>query len=173
MTCIVDDCEGRGTRHQMCTLHYGRWRRHGDPKVFRPDAKRNCEIAGCPRDHYAKGWCQMHWTRWRKTGDPMGLRPHYSPIAGKPKDRNPAWVGDAALYGAVHRRLSVSRGRATGYDCAHCGKVAGEWAYTHEDPEERMSSEGPFSVHPRFYIPLCVSCHRIFDFAQVQSIGAN
>lgn len=39
--CRVSDCGMPATRREMCTTHYQRWRRHGDPlvnlhpKVFR------------------------------------------------------------------------------------------------------------------------------------------
>lgn len=35
---------------------------------------RMCEVDGCERDHYGRGWCSLHYGRWRSTGDPLGLR---------------------------------------------------------------------------------------------------
>lgn len=32
--------------------------------------KRLCEIEGCNKPHFGRGWCNMHWSRWRKHGDP-------------------------------------------------------------------------------------------------------
>src|SRR2546428_489646 len=29
-----------------------------------------CTIAGCIREHYARGWCTMHYSRWLKKGSP-------------------------------------------------------------------------------------------------------
>lgn len=31
---------------------------------------RICEIEGCEKVHFARGWCKAHWTRWRRHGDP-------------------------------------------------------------------------------------------------------
>jgi hypothetical protein len=37
-------------------------------------AKRICQIEGCERLHYARGWCERHWKRWWHHGDPIGGR---------------------------------------------------------------------------------------------------
>jgi hypothetical protein len=33
--------------------------------------RRECEIEGCDRKHYGRGWCQMHHSRWAEHGDPL------------------------------------------------------------------------------------------------------
>jgi hypothetical protein len=33
-----------------------------------------CEIDGCSRVIFARGWCGAHWRRWRRWGDPRGGR---------------------------------------------------------------------------------------------------
>lgn len=33
-------------------------------------AKRTCDVPGCGRGHYSKGYCSPHYQRWRKSGDP-------------------------------------------------------------------------------------------------------
>ena len=32
-----------------------------------------CEIKGCNKPFYARGWCRMHYMRWRRHGDPKKL----------------------------------------------------------------------------------------------------
>lgn len=82
-------------------------------------------------------------------------------------DQNPRWIGNAAEYATVHLRLVALRGRADSHSCAHCGTRARDWAYDHLDPNERRSErsrdDGPFSLDPEHYMPLCRPCHRRFD----------
>lgn len=33
-----------------------------------------CQIEGCDRKHYARGWCNLHWERNRRHGDPLFVR---------------------------------------------------------------------------------------------------
>lgn len=33
-------------------------------------AQRTCDVPGCGRDHYSKGYCCAHYQRWRKSGAP-------------------------------------------------------------------------------------------------------
>lgn len=56
----------------MCSTHYQRWRKNGDPlavKIWPTE----CIVEGCsdkPRSH---GWCSKHYQRWVKHGDPVKL----------------------------------------------------------------------------------------------------
>lgn len=45
-----------------------------------------CNVAGCDRDHYAKGWCNMHWQRWRRYGD-VGVSHPTLPSGSDPRER--------------------------------------------------------------------------------------
>lgn len=33
-----------------------------------------CEIDGCGKPRFARGWCSAHWARWRRHGCPLGGR---------------------------------------------------------------------------------------------------
>ena len=35
------------------------------------ETTRGCDIDGCARGHYSRGWCSLHWQRWSRNGDPM------------------------------------------------------------------------------------------------------
>lgn len=63
---------------------------------------------------------------------------------------------DDPAYNTVHSRLYKSRGRACLQRCIACGAKAWDWAYNHEDPDERHAPNGaPYSVNPEFYVPMC------------------
>lgn len=73
--CSIDGCDrelipphGRG----MCSLHYQRWRKHGDPLYVRDRRKwdTTCSIDDCDMPTLARGWCSAHWTRWQRHGSP-------------------------------------------------------------------------------------------------------
>lgn len=59
-------------------MHYRRLRLHGDPLGGGPfmDAPppRVCDLKGCSRPHFAKGYCHGHYMRLQDHGDPLGGR---------------------------------------------------------------------------------------------------
>lgn len=72
--CSVDDCGHPVTAMEFCRMHYGRFKKTGDPLT--PPKKtgrgRNplkpCTIEDCELDASAKGMCSTHYNRKRKTG---------------------------------------------------------------------------------------------------------
>ncbi len=72
----------------------------------------------------------------------------------------------AKQYITVHRALRRELGLPESWTCAHCPETAKEWAYDHRDPNELTDPDTgcPFSRNTSHYIPLCMSCHRRFDF---------
>ncbi len=67
-------------------------------------------------------------------------------------------------YGAMHGRVRAERGPACDQTCLHCSNPAQDWAYDHNDPDERTESAlGVFSLDIMHYIPLCCKCHAKFD----------
>lgn len=163
--CVADGCNREPKRRGLCTKHYPRWKRYGDTSVYRPDAKQGCDVEGCERKHYGRGYCSVHYTRWNKTGNPEGFLEFTHGAQGVFGKDNPGWIGDRAGYETVHARLRKERGKAAGYQCRHCGKAAEQWAYTHDDPGEKVGANGlAYSVRiEEFYIPLCIECHSRFD----------
>lgn len=66
---------------------------------------RPCDVEGCDRPFYARGWCQRHYTRWYKTGRPVGLPP------GHPRgDRIPNLAGVRKQLGLTQRELAEELG---------------------------------------------------------------
>jgi hypothetical protein len=112
-----------------------------------------CTIEDCSGKHYARGYCPKHYMRNRTHGDPSTV---FKPSPPK---------RDVVSYSQAHRRIRESLGRAPEHACAQCADPAHQWAYNHEDPAKRMSTEGyPYSMNPEYYTPLCRSCHVRFDF---------
>lgn len=69
--CAVDGCEKGVLARGWCTMHYNRWKKHGDPLTVLPSGRpftegrrtnpENCTEDGCDRAAVAKGLCQRHW----------------------------------------------------------------------------------------------------------------
>lgn len=110
-----------------------------------------CTVEDCTRPHYARAYCRVHYNRIMRHGDVSVVK-------------RPGWVGDDVTYKGVHRRLTRTRGKASGQTCAHCQAAAKHWAYDHTDDAERISPLGYlFSLDLTRYIPLCYLCHKRFD----------
>jgi 5-methylcytosine-specific restriction endonuclease McrA len=57
----------------MCSRHYNRWRRTGNPLLTLTEITRQpplCKVEGCDKARHAWGYCPMHLYRWRLTGSP-------------------------------------------------------------------------------------------------------
>ena len=79
-------------------------------------------------------------------------------------EANSNWRGDAIGSVQAHGRVVQLRGYAKSYRCENCGTCAAHWAYDHLDPDEHLDlRNGPFSLDPQHYRPLCVKCHKRFD----------
>jgi hypothetical protein len=62
---------------------------------------------------------------------------------------------ESAAYRYRHFALSSARGKAAAYPCAHCTGRANDWATAHGSCPEHDIQRG--------YVPLCRSCHRVYD----------
>lgn len=159
-TCLVDGCEtlprtaGRCQRHH--TLHVG-----GRGRSRKPETVRTCSVDGCESKHYGLGYCARHWSRFKTYGRPDDdLR--YSAMRG---EASRFWTGDDVSYTAAHLRVGKRRGPASKFPCVECGGPATDWAYDHQDPNERRDPDGlrPRSALLEHYQPMCRPCHRTFD----------
>lgn len=78
--CSIASCNRPPVGRGWCSMHYGRWRKHGDPLVtFGPGGwdggrERNhriCLVEECGRKAIYKtgGVCRSHYERWKRNGD--------------------------------------------------------------------------------------------------------
>lgn len=76
--CIVENCTSliRIKSRGLCSKHYGRLLRNGDPLAGRTSAGTKdpvCSIEDCNAPEHTKGWRLRHYTRWTRYGDPLFL----------------------------------------------------------------------------------------------------
>lgn len=72
--CSIEQCGNRVLARKMCSMHYGRWRRTGDPGPAQKQRKARgaeCEVDGCVDPQKSRGLCENHYFSWRTYGDPM------------------------------------------------------------------------------------------------------
>lgn len=160
-TCSVEGCGRKHYGKGLCKSHWSRrWRASREP----------CSIEGCEHPRRTRGWCITHYGRWRRNGDPNVVLPGFGgdPTKwGRSGEHHPAWRGDEASYSAIHKRLASVRGSARTHVCFRCGEPADEWAYDHQDADEKVGEsngvEVRYSTDLERYQPACVDCHRQMD----------
>lgn len=73
--CAVVDCLKLARNRGWCSMHYERWRLHGDvgpATLIREVPKPECCVEGCTRTARCQDYCSMHYQRVWKTGSPRG-----------------------------------------------------------------------------------------------------
>jgi 5-methylcytosine-specific restriction endonuclease McrA len=75
-TCTIDDCDKEAKAPKgWCWLHYGRWRRNGDPLAL--FVQQPCSVPDCILESRASGMCDKHYCRVKRHGDPLREKPVY------------------------------------------------------------------------------------------------
>lgn len=170
--CAADGCATprRSANADWCEMHYARLRRTGSlallPRAQSPLlATRDARMRGL----YEAG---MSTT---EVGAEVGLDP--SQVSrklrrlGVPMRPQRAPRSSEISYGGAHMRVREDRGPASAHQC-RCGAPAAQWAYRHDDPDQRASKLGPYSVDPVHYDALCVPCHKRDDLARISGAAS-
>lgn len=119
-----------------------------------------CSVDGCDKGRAPEGGdlCSAHRSRLKRSGS-------VGSVATRTRG------GDDITYEGAHIRLRKARGKARTHQCVRCGEQAREWAYIHGSPDERPAGSradgkpnGPWSLNPDHYEPLCALCHRNVDW---------
>lgn len=69
--CSVEGCGKKESARGWCSMHYWRWKEHGDLNHQRAILPTTCSIDDCERPRDRRGWCTHHYTQWWKYGDPL------------------------------------------------------------------------------------------------------
>ena len=105
--CCVDDCDRTVKTRELCSMHYKRWYKTGNPLGIKPGKpSRNqvgCVFDGCENPHNAKGYCYTHYFRWKRYGDPSKTveKHRYKTQFGYIK----LWLVDQKKYVIEHRHI--------------------------------------------------------------------
>lgn len=72
--CSVDGCDKPTIARGFCTLHYQRWKRHGDPTKTKRYEGALCSVEGCSKVATKRLLCRAHYWRLREHGHPLAGR---------------------------------------------------------------------------------------------------
>lgn len=70
-------------------------------------------------------------------------------------------------YDRMHQWVRATRGSASAHACEACGGAAQEWAHDHTGAMlSTVRNDGVYrySLNPDRYQPMCIPCHRRFDY---------
>lgn len=129
-----------------------------------------CGFAG--KTTWKRGLCNPCYMRAYSNGTLDQIaKPSRGPVAalGVKGEGTPQWKGEEANYGAIHKRLKMSRGRAAEYRCAeNCGRQAEHWSYDGYCSREKYDAKRrcPYCPHVDHYQPRCRPCHSHWDSDQ-------
>jgi len=110
--CRIKGCNKivRVQSRQLCSMHYDRWRKTGDPEGVRPSRwdgyeKPDCGVKDCENKSWSLGYCRTHYLRFKKYGDPTAGVWHK-----RKKGEGKKWHDDGRGYIWRHDPQSIYAG---------------------------------------------------------------
>lgn len=130
--CSIPGCEGTRLARALCSTHYQRLRKHGDP-LAGARTRNTCSIAGCDGPCVGRGWCEKHYNRWKRHGDPLvtsrivgdDVRRFESYLSLGPIPEHAPELGECWIWTGGLDPDGYCKFRAPGEQFAY------RWAYTH------------------------------------------
>lgn len=153
--CSVDECGNFTSSSGFCNKHFWRFTKYGDPlhpvRAKEPQIG-NCSVENCANPARSRGMCSKHLWRLKQHGDV-----HHN--------ERPQYGTSDITYSGAHLRVRSQRGSARNHRCVACGSGASQWAYDHNDPNEKFDANQSlrYSADPNHYTPMCAPCHTHFD----------
>ncbi|WP_199826756.1 HNH endonuclease [Streptomyces sp. NRRL F-4707] len=129
--CSIDTCSNVEDRRGLCSMHYTRWRKHGDATIllrsWNSQAGLTCSENGCEIAASTQGLCRRHWVAAyhakNRSARNARMREHY--LANREEyyaKANRRRQRIEANMDALDRALSADYRRAIAADaCAYCG----------------------------------------------------
>ena len=68
--CKIKGCSNNSKARGWCSMHWTRWKRHGDPLYIKYFVKKTCSVDACNRHTSGLGYCSMHYQRLKNNGSP-------------------------------------------------------------------------------------------------------
>ena len=89
--CKLEECERKHAAKGYCTVHYARWKSHGDPlyveRVRNSNPPERCTREDCEELHAAKGFCKKHYAAMRRSERPLNSEAQRCSVEDCPKPR--------------------------------------------------------------------------------------
>lgn len=170
--CKIDDCTRQAHGLDLCSMHYQRLRKHGDPhQGGRRVQTAACVVDGCDRPARTRDCCPRHYRRLHRYGNPTAIAP---PRAKVPSSRyewsygqaHPIACADGKIL--THRKVLFGKIGPGEHPCFWCGLLViwaartkpfiGVLVVDHVDHDFQNND-------PANLVPSCPACnaHRLTD----------
>lgn len=112
LVCVVGDCGKPAKTRGMCSTHYSRWRRHGDPQHVMTNPARvrpYCSDTDCEKAVSGRGMCSTHYAAWRRSAT-------FEELTDAGLDPHPCYILSC-------RRPALTRGMCDSHYTAHRARI--------------------------------------------------
>jgi len=65
--CKIEGCGKKVVGRELCSAHYSKLMKYGDPLAGRENKGGECSILGCGKPVKGLTYCAMHYERFQKT----------------------------------------------------------------------------------------------------------